>query len=180
MLESVRRTPDQLARLKSLIHALSYLLPVQPSGEYPYARPPYPAIVHEIYLYHLYSGSFPSALILLLFIYINCDVFAYPQPHHPVRVIRLFTVAKLLKHIASLDATSLTENLGTGCREAIQNVDWISAIQSVLILVAELAPLSHGKGSRFMRTVEGELREVEEVQRYVFLRALLFLFCMSS
>lgn len=93
-----------------------------------------------------------------------------------MRVIRLFTVAKLLKHIASLDATSLTENLGIECREAMQSVDLISAIQSVLILVAELAPLSHGKESRFMRTVESELREVEEVQRSVFLRALLSLF----
>jgi len=50
-------------------------------------------------------------------------------------------------------------------KEVLEGMDFIDATQAVLILVSNLAPLSHGKGTRFMGQVEGELREVEEVQR---------------
>jgi hypothetical protein len=39
--------------------------------------------------------------------------------------------------------------------EAFSSIDWISAAQTVLIILAELVPLSHGKESRFMKKVDG-------------------------
>jgi hypothetical protein len=63
--------------------------------------------MHELYLNYLDKSSFLNALIVLLFMFLNCDVYNYPPPHHPVRVIRLFAIAKLLKHLSSLTPEDL-------------------------------------------------------------------------
>ena len=47
----------------------------------------------------------------------------------------------------------------------VRNIDWVSAVQVLLILVKNLGDKSHGGGSKFMREVGEELGEVEEVQR---------------
>jgi hypothetical protein len=135
-----------------------------------FALHPCPKIMHELYLDYLDQSSFLNALIVLLFLFLHCDLYNYPQPHHPVRVIRLFTVAKLLKHLSSLtpeDLKSLARDVNVQLKlhQAIQDIDWINCFHAVMILVWEQGPKSHGKESRFMKEVETELRDVEEVQR---------------
>jgi SET and MYND domain-containing protein len=123
--------------------------------------------MHELYLNYLDISSFINALIVLLFLFLNCDVYNYPQTHHPVRVIRLFTIAKLLKHISSLAPESI-QSLTGDIKEhviAIRDIDWINSFHTIMILVWEQGIKSHGKESRFMKGVETELRDVEEVQR---------------
>jgi hypothetical protein len=114
-----------------------------------FAQTPYPLILNEIYLYYLANSStYTNALSVLLFIYLNCDVYNYPQPHHPIRVTRLFSIAKLLKNI-----------------DGLQNIDIVSANQTLLLCVRSLGAKSHGVESRFMKEVEEEMRDVEAVQR---------------
>jgi len=132
-----------------------------------FALHPFPKIMHELYLNYLDTSSFINALIVLLFLFLNCDVYNYPQPHHPVRVIRLFTIAKLLKHMSSLSPESI-QSLTGDIKEhviAIKDIDWINSFHTIMILVWEQGSKSHGKESRFMKGVETELREVEEVQK---------------
>jgi SET domain len=131
---------------------------------------PMPKIMHELYLSYLDNSSYLSALVILLFTYLNCDVYNYHQSHHPVRVVKLFTIAKLLKHLSSLTPEDLKLLAGDANRhpelhKAIKDIDWINSFHAVLLLVWEQAPKSHGKGSGFMTGVETELSEVEEVQK---------------
>jgi hypothetical protein len=158
-----KRSSDSARRFKSLRQAMSLLSPL--AKEKQYALSPYTMVLHELYLVHLDEESYAAALIILLFIHLNTDVYNYPQACHPIRVIRLFTIGKLLRHVASLPTSSLIQNMSPKTREVVENIDWISALQATLILVAKLSPMSHGAGSRFVLQVEEEIREVEEVQR---------------
>jgi hypothetical protein len=165
LLECSKAVTSKSERLYLLKNALSSLQPLQKHQLY--AISPYPTVLHELYLFFLDNALFIPALTMLIFIFLNCDMYNYPQPHHPVRVLRLFTIAKILKHIASLSSDDFEENVhGTGIeKEVVCAVDWISAFQATLIMAAGLASRSHGENSRFKAEVEGELREVMEVQR---------------
>jgi SET domain len=140
-----------------------------------FAFHPIPNIMHEIYLKYLGSTQFLEALIILLFIFLDCDVYNYPQQCHPVRTIRMLSIARLLKHLSrqsplsnktTVKDSKLQLKLSSAiCSEAIEDFDWINTAHAVMILVWEQAPKSHGKDSRFMREVEAELRDVEEAKR---------------
>jgi len=135
-----------------------------------FAIHPMPKIIHELYLNYLDSSSYLNTLVILLFLFLNCDVYNYPQPHHPVRVIRLFTIAKLLKHLSSFSPETLNNMAGKPGRQskfhqALEDIDLINSFHAVMILVWEQGVKSHGKNSRFLKEVESELRDVEEVQR---------------
>jgi hypothetical protein len=135
-----------------------------------FALHPFPKIMHELYLNYLDTSSYVNALVVLLFLFLNCDVYNYPQPHHPVRVIRLFTIAKLLKHLSSLSPEEFQSLTGGAndrleLRRTIEGIDLIDSFHAVMILVWEQGSKSHGKDSRFMGEVEAELRDVEEVQK---------------
>lgn len=113
------------------------------------AQPPYPQVLHELYLHYLSDQStYTEALRILLYLYLHSDVYTYPQPHHPVRVIRLYTIAKLLQNVPELG-----------------DVDFISANQLLLLCVRELSRKSHGEETSFGREVREALADVEAVQR---------------
>jgi SET and MYND domain-containing protein len=135
-----------------------------------FALHPFPKIMHELYLTYLDTGSYINALIILLFLFLNCDVYNYPQPNHPVRVIRLFTIAKLLKHLSSLSPEEIQALIGgvndsAELQRVFAGIDCIDSFHAVMIIVWEQGAKSHGKESRFMREVEAELKDVEDVQR---------------
>ncbi|KAH7397999.1 hypothetical protein BKA64DRAFT_745539 [Cadophora sp. MPI-SDFR-AT-0126] len=163
--------PSLLAALKSLSsHNSNKLL----------ALPPYPETLHSLYLAYIDAQTFTSALITLLSLFLNSDIFTYPQAHHPVRVVRLYTIAKLLKHIASLTPTELLQDISgmqtaapsssdlrakEDIAKAFQAIDLIDAFHVVAIITWSEARKAHGEESGFVREVEGEIRDVEEVQR---------------
>lgn len=115
-----------------------------------FAPPPYPTVLDEIYLAYVDENHLPAALVVLLFIYLNCDVFNWPQASHPVRVTRLFTIARLLKYVSSLETGVLEKELSCVPNDVLGSVDYIDAVHIILVLVHELAPLSHGSGSTFV------------------------------
>ncbi|KAH7354718.1 hypothetical protein BKA65DRAFT_394507 [Rhexocercosporidium sp. MPI-PUGE-AT-0058] len=160
---------NHATRISHLLNAVNSLTPLTTNKIF--ALPPYPEILHEIYLAYIDAQAFVPALVTLLFLFINCDLFIYPQPYHPVRVVRLYTIAKLLKHVASLTSTELLHDISTDLRvkeeiaKTIQGMDLINSFHVVIILVWSEAKRSHGEESTFVREVEAEIREVEEVQR---------------
>ncbi|KAG4432714.1 hypothetical protein IFR05_011814, partial [Cadophora sp. M221] len=185
LLKQSRQTahPNRQTRLSHLLDAAKSLFTLTTNKLF--AQQPYPETLHEIYLSYIDFQSFTPALITLLFLFLNCDVFIYPQPHHPVRVVRLYTIAKLLKHIASLTQTELLQDISsisTGTNSSspssasdlrlkeeiakvIQGIDLINAFHVVIILAWSQAKRSHGEESTFVQEIEMEIRDVEEVQR---------------
>lgn len=141
-----------------------------------FALHPIPKVMHEVYLNYLDAGMYFDALVILLFLFLNCDVYNYTQPHHPVRVIRLYAIAKLLKCLSSRSPLSIqaSARLNTATDVArrpklhrvLEDFDWINSTHTMMILVCEQAPKSHGKDSRFMREVLAELKDVEEAKRF--------------
>jgi hypothetical protein len=152
--------PD--TRLPLLKQALSDLKSLTQNSLY--ALPPYPSLLDELYL-SLLSSSLPRALILLLFIFLNCDIYNWPQAHHPVRVTRLLTIARLLKYTASLGLQGVAAELPQIPQDVLRRIDWIDSVDVVLGLVEGLGRKSHGDGSRFIERVKEEVREVESVQK---------------
>jgi SET and MYND domain-containing protein len=156
------QSSDPNKRIKSLKKALR-------NDRFP-AHPPYPAILHEMYLNFLdrqEPTSYIQALILLLFLFFNSDIYNYPQPQHPVRVVRLYTIAKLLQFIVSIEVEQwevLLRKFSPGTRDALQAINFLDASYTVLILVVLGVPNSHGPG-RFMEEVENELKEVHSLYR---------------
>jgi len=67
--------------------------------------------------------------------------------------------------IASQDPATYAENVSGIPAEVIAGVKYKSAMQAVMILVEELATKSHGAETRFVRSVRGELEEVEKIRR---------------
>jgi len=135
-----------------------------------FALHPVPKIMHEMYLNYLDGHDWLDALAILLFLFLECDVYNYPQPHHPVRVIRLISIARLLKEISTLSPLAIKASAGDvklqpKLHRAIEEFDWINSVHAIMILVAEQAPKSHGRDSILMRRVEAELRCVEEAKR---------------
>jgi len=105
-----------------------------------------------------------------LFIYLNCDIYLYQQPHHPVRVVRLFTIARISKQVASIQddrelMLGIKSSNSSKLHELLKNIDFVSAVQVLLILVKELGMKSHGEKSAFMKEVVEELYEAEQIQR---------------
>jgi hypothetical protein len=93
ILHSTQGTPDRDFRLGEITRALQSVRSFREIGFY--ALPPYPSILHELYLYYIDGKAFIIALSLLVFIHLNCYAYLYPQPNHPLNVERLFTMAKL-------------------------------------------------------------------------------------
>ncbi|RFU34317.1 hypothetical protein B7463_g1965, partial [Scytalidium lignicola] len=157
------------SKFRYLKKAHSLLSPLTTHGRY--AQAPYPSFLHAFYLAYLDTEAYLPATVVLIFLHLKCDIYNYPQPHNPVRVIRLFTIAQLLKVIASMS----TEDLQSTCKqflskdkeniEMVLGIDYISTVQALLILVTELVEKSHGPGTRIAVEIRTELEDVEEVQR---------------
>ena len=165
-----RNASNQHDELKFLSSILSQDSPV--ISQDMVAIPPFPSIYHALYLNYLDQPSYLPSLIILLFMFLHCDVFTYPQPHHPVRVIRLWSIARLLKHVASFNQADFVRELdrlgmnrGIETRKTLEGLDFIDAFEVVVGFVRAKASSSHGQGSAFWREVEEEVRDVEEVQR---------------
>ncbi len=178
MLERSRsiNQPSQQERVSYLQQAIEFCSPLTANDLF--ALEPYPEILHELYLAYVDTRAFTTSLIVIIFLFLNSDVLTYPQSHHPVRVVRIYTIAKLLKHIASLTPTELLQDIGQvnsssstfleakeDIAKAIQKMDLINSFHSILILSWEEAKKSHSEDSVFIKEIEHEIKEVEEVQR---------------
>ncbi|KAG9229588.1 hypothetical protein BJ875DRAFT_387044 [Amylocarpus encephaloides] len=163
LLDCSRGAELQDERLKLLREAHVELTPFRTHEVF--AVPPYPTILDEIYLTFVDNERLAAALVVLLFIFFNCDVYNWPKSTHPARVTRLFTIVRLLKYVASLEPTVLVESLAPVPKELLSRLDYISTAHVLITIMLELGPLSHGEGTTFMAQIREEMVDVEEVQR---------------
>ncbi|CZR65767.1 uncharacterized protein PAC_15667 [Phialocephala subalpina] len=124
---------------------------------------PYPAVLHSLYLTFIDMESWIPALICLLSIALDSDPFTYPSPHHPVRIVRLFTLAKLITQIAGLTSNQFTLALTGLSREAAGAIEdplcelqYFGSFQVLIGIVAEEMGQAFGEGSRFAKEVVKE------------------------
>ncbi|TAQ89569.1 hypothetical protein B7494_g2119 [Chlorociboria aeruginascens] len=126
---------------------------------------PYPSVLEEFYLAYLDMNAYLPALIVNLFLCFQCDPYLYVSHYHPTRVLRLFTLSRLLKAVAAEDPALLATSLPFIPEDTITKIDYVSAVQIVLMLVGERVPKSHGQETRFMEVVRQDIGEIEGVQR---------------
>ena len=106
-------------------------------------------------------SDYLKALIVGLFIYLRSDVYNYPQAHHPARVVRLLEISRLCGYVAERGADeNAVEKI-----PALREIDWISAYHLLILVTRDLAVKSHGSDTRFMKEIEENIEDVEEVQR---------------
>lgn len=128
------------------------------------AIPPIPSTVHGMYLNFLDKEEWALALICLLSITLHSDPYNYPEAHHPQRVMRLFTIAKLLHHIvygktgeevaASLLTADIEPSVKRKCWMPFCELEYFGAWQVLLGIVEQEVERGYGKGSRFAQEVE--------------------------
>lgn len=149
--------PDKNLRLQAITRAFSTLRGFW--GAEIFAQPPYPAILSRLYLYHIDNEDYSAALSVLIFIHLRCNVYAYPQLHHPSNIAHLLAMADLCIGL-SLQAVDLEPQ-----SILFPTLDFLSAAQVLLILLRRLVPLSHGQNSGPMNTVKRMMASVEDGQR---------------
>ena len=64
------------------------------STMFPAARQPYPTLRHELMLALFHLGQYTTAWQHALKTYFDVDPILYPQPHHPLRVVHNYALAK--------------------------------------------------------------------------------------
>lgn len=136
------------------------------------ALAPYPLILQNIYLAYLDTQSWIPALICLLSLALHTDPFTYPVPHHPVRVVRLYTIARLFKHISTLTPAEFLGAVGSENRDILRTftdignrVEYEDILQVLMAIVSEEVGRSYGEGSWFAREVEVEVAELTEARK---------------
>ena len=162
---SARSRDDASNRLELLRSALSRVELLTKAKTYAYQ--PVPTIIHELFLHYTSVADYSIALSILLFKFLNCDVYNYTQAHHPTRVIALCTIARLLKTLAdTLSRPAAPSNDASIVpKDLLNNIDFISAYQAVMILVVQFVGMSHGLDSKFSKEMHSELNEVEGIQK---------------
>ncbi|KUJ11294.1 SET domain-containing protein [Mollisia scopiformis] len=130
---------------------------------------PSPAVQHNIFLIHLDNQSWIPALIFLLSLALHTDPYNYPAPHHLVRVVRIFTIAKLFKFLSTLSPPEfvlLLSDQDIETRDSIQKIvpllDFMDVLQVLMAIVSEEVGKSHGVGSRFAKEIEAEVEDLRE------------------
>jgi hypothetical protein len=73
---------------------------------------------------------------MLLYIFLNYDIYRYPQPIHPHRVHTLWQIFRIMKIIAqTADDEQLVKNAACVPRNLMVDFDYISGVQVILILI---------------------------------------------
>ena len=171
--DEVNATADNNHRLQAITKALSTLRVSWQTETF--ANPPYPTILNRLYLYQLDNQNFPAALSLLIFIHLNCNIYTYPQLHHPSNIAHLLAMAELCIELSLQDQDPAPAPNQTQIQAPTPQhppkttpyppLDVLTAAQLLLILLRRLVPLSHGPKSGPMDTVKRLMAMVEEGQR---------------
>ena len=141
-------TADDVAKLRKAITIL------RNSRVWPPTRAPLPALSQQYAVACLSARRYHEALLALLRLHARVDPALHPQPHHPVRVVRAWTLATLAKAVGG-------EPDAPFCR-ALRDcgVDLSLVFVGLLMEVRGQVRWSHGRGSRFGRMVESAWQDM--------------------
>ncbi len=162
LIASRSKKPTRSRRFSDLWHALDIMKPLAENSLF--ALQPYPNTLHELYHHHLNLQSWLPALVIYLFIHLNIDPYTYPQPHNPVRVTSLLTIARLLRYLCEMEFDGEFDHpdslapYGPQTRKAFLEIDRLDAYHAVCILLLELAIKSQGKEGKLAREAGQELQ----------------------
>lgn len=124
---------------------------------WPLTRQPYAAARNEIFAAMLEAGNPSIALFQMIKTYFLIDPVLYPQEFHPVRVVHMWGLVKVLMWLYDSPEHPHTRQLVDG------GFDFVVVIWRLLKQVRGLVGKSHGVG-RLRVLVEGT---VEEVRREI-------------
>ncbi|KAF2835493.1 SET domain-containing protein [Patellaria atrata CBS 101060] len=127
------------------------------SGMFSPTRQPFAALRKELYVRTLTAGQFVAALMQASKIHFHVDPVLYPQPHHPLRVVHIWTLVKLIIYLVNeIDSYPPVQNM-----QEKGGLDFPVIAYSLLLQVEANVEKSHGKSSRFAQMV---YRKAEEVK----------------
>ncbi|KAK6336368.1 hypothetical protein TWF696_001929 [Orbilia brochopaga] len=133
-----RSIPTMLKLLKSLYG--TRLLP--PSYH------PIPKLHQDLRTDYIIAGDWSAGLKHLLTLYVRVFPVIYATPYHPVRVVRTFTLAMVLIHVA----VSTPEGFG--------EIDFTKLMYGLLVEVCGNVDKSHGENSSFARLTKRKMQDV--------------------
>jgi hypothetical protein len=128
---------------------------------WPDIRQPYPALRHEYFLGCLTMKKYSDAFYQGLKIYFDVDPILYPAPHHPLRVVHTFSLARLAI-VFIMDATSNPEldPAGTIKFARQQGYDFAPLVYKLIKDSKDNVGKSHGENNSFAVMVKEKWEEV--------------------
>ena len=126
------------------------------TGVWLLTRAPVPALYRQYAVACLSAKRYNEALIAMLRMHVLIDPTAYPQVHHPVRVVHAWTLATLAKAVSSEQDSPFCKAL-QAC-----SVDLSLLFLALLVEIHEQVPKSHGIQSQFGKMVESAWQTMME------------------
>ncbi|KAK5987358.1 Histone-lysine N-methyltransferase ASHR1-like protein [Cladobotryum mycophilum] len=113
-----------------------------------WAVSPLPELLTGISVYYVKQENIPFALAISCLFATACDPYQYVAPFHPMRLVGLLTIAKLLSNTAadtaslnkSLKSMAVEPSLDQKVQEKLQEIDQVSLCQMLLIMILWSTP----------------------------------------
>ena len=148
-MEAIQRSRDAISKCQS-------------SGMFTLARQPYPAIRHELFTHLLGNGKWSEAWKEGLETLMLIDPILYPEPHHPLRAVHIWTLTVLATFLSSDPAIAeVTEPMERA------GLDFNVVVFGLLRKLLSVVGKSHGEDSAFA----GAVREKADELRHLMGRA---------
>jgi hypothetical protein len=128
---------------------------------WPEIRQPYPALRHEYFLGCLTLKKYSDAFYHGLKNYFDIDPILYPAPHHPLRVVHTFSLARLAI-VFVIDATTNPEIDPAGSIKFArqQGYDFAPLVYKLIKDSMDNVGKSHGENNSFAIMVKEKWEEV--------------------
>jgi hypothetical protein len=129
---------------------------------WPETRQPYPALRHEYFLGCLTLGKYSEAFYHGLKTYLDIDPILYPQPHHPLRVVHTFALARLAI-VFVMESTQNPEKFdpaGTVKFARQQGYDFAPLVYKLVKDAVDNVGKSHGEKNTFAIVVKQKWEEI--------------------
>ncbi|KAH0545069.1 hypothetical protein FGG08_000840 [Glutinoglossum americanum] len=153
MLDRGKKALDPENVIKPLRNSLAILRETQ---VWPVTRQPLPSILHSLAIQFLALQQWAQSLGYMLKIYFDIDPLLFPQPWHPERVMHHLRLTMLVLHLADLSG-----NNHPSVKELEQyGLEYGVIIWGLLYEMNGNVDKSHGKESRFARTVKSKFEEL--------------------
>lgn len=136
-----------------------------------WALSPLPHILTEVSVYLAEKEDFASALAVACQVATACEPFRYVASFHPVRIMGIATLAKLLANTApntgalqqSITAVSTKASISETTQERLRDIDQVSLCQMLLIMVLRSVPDGFGTNWNVVDEAKVMLREIEQL-----------------
>jgi hypothetical protein len=128
---------------------------------WPETRQPYPALRHEYFLGCLALEKYSDAFYHGLKTYFDIDPILYPAPHHPLRVVHTYALAKLaIVFVMEATANPKVDPAGTIKFARQQGYDFAPLVYKLVKDSKDNVGKSHGENNSFAIIVKEKWEEI--------------------